>query len=323
MAFGGLTQVAQENITVQAQMPICSWTVGGERLALPIQKDELSGGNRIVRFRRPYRDGAKLDDAGANERVWVITIAFNNTLREAGLDENIPLYPDLMFKLLKSFNFHETGDLIVPMDGKVRARAESYKRENPEDVIDHAIVTCTWVEDSEDGVSNASFANPTVSGRHLRLIQKTQFSAAKEDVWSDPVAALTELGSNLEGVLRAPGRAVEDADARSRAVVGVCQNVGLTVVEVGSANKSEGVTPPAFETELALVGLVSLMANVGDDRQASRPPRRPFRVRELTTVYDMSAQVGQPPEALLDINPTIEDPLVVQPGTYQIYERWP
>lgn len=321
MAFGGLSQVAPEFITVQAQTPICSFTAAGVRAAFPIMKDEVTGGNRIIRFTRPYRNGAKLDDTGKIERVWTMTCEFNNTIQEAGLDDT-PLYPDLMLKVLKLFDAKETGDLIVPTDGKVRARAETYKRETPNEWIDYAILTLTFVEDSEDGITTAAFSNPTVSGRHIRLIQKTQFSAEEEDAWSNPISDLTELGSQLEGALRAPGRAVEDSEAQARAVVGVCANLGRAVVEVAGTARNEGTSPPSIKTQLNLLALAGLMANVRDERQSSMPARRPYTVKAQTTAFFISSDVGQPVEAIMDLNPNIEDAFVVLPGTYQVYERW-
>lgn len=319
----GLTQVAPENVTVQSQFAISSWTVAGKRIAFPIKGDELDGGNRIIRFQRPYRNGAKLDDTGSVERVWKITVEFNNTIQEPGLDENIAIYPDLMFLLLKSFDEHETGDLVVPMDGKVRARAETYHRDNPAEYIDFSVVTFTFVEDSEDGVTTEAFANPTVSGRNIRLIQKTQFSAMQDDTWSDQVAELTELGSDLEGIINAPGRAVDDAQARANAEAGVVLRVGATAQAAAGGNRDAGTGGTSQRTELSLLEVQENAAQVNASRQASLPARRNYLVKETRTIYDISSELGQPVDALLDLNPTIENPFVVLPGTYLVYARWP
>ena len=44
------------------KMPAAQFTVAGLTLGFPVLRIQQSGGNRIVKRERPYRDGAKLDD---------------------------------------------------------------------------------------------------------------------------------------------------------------------------------------------------------------------------------------------------------------------
>src|SRR5689334_5238078 len=98
--------------------PPCSWTVQGDTIVFPVADIEEDGGNRIVRRRRPYRNGAKLDDTGSNEKVWRVTVVLENSIEEDGLDPNRPLYPFVANALVSSFDLHDTGDLVLSTRGK-------------------------------------------------------------------------------------------------------------------------------------------------------------------------------------------------------------
>jgi len=315
--------LAPEKPGVQQSFSVFSFKVGGVRVAVPCLQDDVEGGNRIVRFPRPYREGEKLDDTGAEARVWTPVAVFGNNIEEPGLDPNVPLYPDLMTAFLRLAGTHETGDLVTPHDGVVRARFAKFKRITPEDLEDFAMVQCTFIEDSEDSVGADAFARPSVSGRHRRLAEETKFSLELEDGWADPILEIQVLASELEGLMRAPGRAVEDAQARFRSLAHSLQSLGQTFLEVTGLAREEGTSPPTCSAELRMHQLLDLSAAAAAERQASAPARVPYIVKQPTTIFYIAARVKQPVEALLDLNWKIEDPFYVKPGEYQVYQSWP
>lgn len=316
--------LAPEKTTVQGQYSVMSFTVAGTRVAFPVVHDDVEGDNRIVRIPRPNREGEKLDDTGANARIWTPRAVFGNNIWEEGLDPNVPLYPDLMLKVLRLFAKHETGDLFVPTDGQVRARAHKFKRSTPEDFVDFAVLDLVFIEDSEDGIGADAFANPTVLGRHLRLAEQTAFSMQYEDNWSDLVTEIKTLCSDLEGIMQAPGRFVEDVQAQARAIAGAIGDVARTAEEVTANLRAGGTSPPAPVAVQRLAQLQDLTFVAAEERQRSLPATVPYEVKQKTTIFQIAALVKQPAEVLLDLNgEKIEDPFYVPPGTYRVYQHWP
>jgi hypothetical protein len=316
--------LAPEKPTVQGQFSVMSFTVAGTKVSFPVVMDDVSGGNRIIRIPRPNRDGEKLDDTGADARIWTPRAVFGNSIWEEGLDPSVPLYPDLMLAVLRLFAKHETGDLFVPTDGLARARAHQFKRVTPEDAVDFAVLELTFIEDSEESIGAAAFATPTVLGRHLRLAEQTAFSMEYEDNWSDLVTDIKVLCSDLAGILQAPGRAVEDSQAQARAIAGAIGDVARVAEEQTGLARTGGTSPPAPAAVQRLSSLLDLSWVAAEERQRSLPATVPFRVATTTTIFELAAFVKQPAEALLDLNgERIEDPFYVPPGTYRVYQHWP
>jgi hypothetical protein len=316
--------LAPEKQTVQGQFSVMSFSVAGTKVSFPVVMDDVSGGNRIIRIPRPNREGEKLDDTGADARIWTPRAVFGNNIWEEGLDPNVPLYPDLMLAVLRLFAKHETGDLFVPTDGLARARAHQFKRSTPEDSVDFAVLDLTFIEDSEDSIDAAAFANPTVLGRHLRLAEQTAFSMEYEDNWSDLVTEIKVLCSDLEGIMQAPGRYVEDAQAQARAIAGAIGDVVRTAEEQTGLAREGGTSPPAPVAVQRLASLLDLSWVAAEERQRSLPATVPYDVAVKTTIFEIAALVKQPAEVLLDLNgERIEDPFYVPPGTYRVYQHWP
>jgi hypothetical protein len=88
MAIGFPRPVATSDdpTAIFEQYPVASFAVRGDPIYFAVESIEEDGGNRIVRRRRPYRDGAKLDDTGSNEKVFTLTARANDVrpMREAG-----------------------------------------------------------------------------------------------------------------------------------------------------------------------------------------------------------------------------------------------
>lgn len=316
--------------TIQSRFPVCSFAVRGETARFPVAGDKLSAGNRIVEHLRPYREGAKCDDTGASPRRWVMEAVFNNTIAEDGIDPNIPLYPDLMQRVYDLFAVHETGDLFHPIDGKVRARAQSYERVTDVTEVDTGRVTLCFVEDNEDDVDAQAFSRPAVNGAVTALAGQLAATAKQEDVWIkdlatvDPSAleggrdglSLGEFCAEIEGLMRAPGERTAAIQAQVRAARRSLASVLRTAREV------VGDTPT--KTILATERLLDVTAYAASEKIDQLPRRIPYFVRAQTTIFSIAADLKQPPDALMEINEQrIDDPFHVEPGIIRVFERWP
>lgn len=318
--------------TIQSSFPVASFEVRQETVRFPVAGDKLAGGNRIVEHQRPYRDGAKCDDTGSLPRRWTVEAVFNNSIQEDGLDPNTPLYPDLMQRVLDLFDLHETGDLFHPIDGKVRARAQSYERATNVEEVDTGRVTLVFVEDNEDDVDAEAFARPSVNGAVSAMADSLSATAQQEDVWIkdlatiDPSAlegassgglSLGEFCAEIEGLMRAPGERTAAIQAQVRAARRSLASVLRTAREV------TGFDTPT-NTILAAERLLDVTAYATSEKTDQMPRRIPYIVRESTTIFAIAADLRQPPDALLEINDQrIDDPFHVEPGVIRVFDRWP
>jgi prophage DNA circulation protein len=314
-----------EDDSLQSKMQVYGFKPkGGDKITFPGRDEDHEAGSRLIRHARPYRHGAKLDTTGAEPRTWNVEAIFNNTIQEPGVDGPIPLYPDRMAKLMALVSEYDTGDFFHPIDGHIRARLEKASRSIRADETDTAIVRFNFVEDNEENVDARAIA-PSISGSAIRLTEETSFTAELEDLgWNGSIEDLKELGSEIEGLMRAPGRAADDLDAKLRSLVRAADSILQTREEVETDTKERALSPPAPSMTLALERLIDRAFGAGDDKLARTPRARSYRVNRTTTIYAISSAVKQPVDALLDLNAQrIEDPLRIEPGNYRVYDSWP
>jgi|SRR6478609_2054989 len=301
----------QSDPVVDSQKPIASFTVAGVRITFCIEDDKTAGGNRLVQHKRPYRKGAKLDSTGQEPRVWSACALFNNSLQEEGLDQSVIQYPDNMNALIDAFIAQETGDLVTPSDGKMRARASTYERTNSREEDDTARLNLVFVEDNEENVDAKSFARPNVRGSLIRLAEEAVFTAEQEGAWNGNIADLREFCANLEGLINAPGETVDSivvqVRAAQHAMIGVVRTLGQATLDI------------PVRTIATMKNLIDVSAWSLEEHNNNPPKRIPYVVKSTTTIWAIAALKQQDPERLMEINEGhIDDPFAVPPGTYRI-----
>ncbi len=304
---------------------VCRWKVGnqGHEVRFPALTIREDFGNRLVDQVRPYRDGAKLDDTGSEPGVWVVEAVFNNTIDEDGLDGNpFALYPDAADKMRESFAQHETGDLYLPTIGWVRARAHKGSRTERTDETDSCAMSLTWREDNEDAVNAASAKQSTVKGSIVRLAEQTEFSAEEIGLFDGSLGELREFMSDLQGLMQAPGRALEDLQAQIRATNRAIDET-LRMQQEVAGQAGELFSPRGSSVERRLLEMQDVQANAPSEKMSGRPRAIAYVVPASTSLFAIAASLGQDPEALLDLNASrVADPLAVEAGSViRIFER--
>lgn len=307
---------------VREKLPLASWKVGqAEVVEFPITDFSQAGGNRIIQHERPYRRGARLDDTGGRATQWSFTAHFSNRIEEPGIG-NVALYPTVLRQLIRSFEEHETGDLILPPIGKVRARAETYNWHETPDEDDAATVELVFTDDNEDAIDRQVFDLPGVTATIVKLAEQTTFTAAKNGAWNDDFASLTEVCSEIEGLMLAPGRGVSDLGAVIRSHRRALQGLGETTLTVlGQDDRLS--EPRASDTHRQLRTMMDREAQAEEERTQSRPRTKAFLIDvERTSIFEVAARFDQDAEELLDLNGArIEDPfLLVRGDVIRIYE---
>jgi hypothetical protein len=289
------------------QYQIASWAVGVYPvMKFPVMSISESGGNRLVERERPYRDGAKFDDTGSKAKRFTVKVCFNNTISEPDLPGDVALYPEVLLLMLDSFDQHMTGDLTLPTRGKLRARAESYTRDEAAEARDEAAVSFTFVQDNEDNIGAASFEEQTINANARRLAATTEFSAQSEGMWDTSLADLREFGSELEGIANYPGNTVRDVDSQSAIVMSTCRRTERGFSKANRDNESLLRDPELSQTQRKLDQNRDMAGRARNDARAGRPAMTTIVASGPTDLFTIAAQEGQDVGDLMDINPAID-----------------
>lgn len=298
---------------------VSSWKVGGgTAIVFPVMRIEEDGGNRLVLRQRPYRKGVKIDSTGGKERAWSVTCLFhNNLIDEPGLDPSIPVYPNLLNLLLASFDTQETGDLVLPTTGRVRARAQTYKRTEAADAErEAASVVFNFVEDNEDSVDARAIKRPTAKSSGPRLIQEAVFDAQQDGIWDGSLDELIDRINQLQGILNLPGTFLDDTIATAGVIRRNIENL-LTTFSDNTEDARAMFTDPSSSRLARKLSVLLDMAGSAEGDAMSR--RRATTTRVYTTrrsLFDIAAELGQSAEELLELNQyRIDDPMSVDAGT--------
>lgn len=308
------------------QYPVASFAIAGNApIAFPALDIQETGGNRLVKQERPYRDGAKLDDTGAEVRGFRVMALFDNSIDEPGIPADPPLYPTICNRLIEYFAKHETGDLVLPTRGKIRVRAHTYERMESASDRDLARITFVFLEDNEDTVDRASLGEPTVRASSKRLAEQTTFSGYSDGFCDENLNTLTDTLSEIQGLMALPGETVETLEARVRGTRRSIQATRESGEALGRLVGGLFLEPRSGGTHRQLGKLSDQLAQASDERSRSRSRLLAYRVRQSASIYAIAALVKQPADKLIELNAgRIPDLLRIDGGTViRIYERAP
>lgn len=295
--------------------PAGSWTVRGDTIYFAVVDLDEAGGNRIVRRARPYRDGAKLDDTGSKEKEWDVTAVFELSIDEPDIEKGgRPLYPIALNALIDSFDLHDTGTLILPTRGAVRARAETYRRKEQAADRDTATVTLHFVQDNEDSIGAAAFSAPPIRSTGRQIVDETTFSSESRGGFAQSLADLEAAAGALEDAIAAPGEAVQDVDQKAARVIRLASNVEGQFSRTAELGRDLLTDPDAWATCRQLHALRDRTARAFAEKSAlGRISSVVFTTPR--SLFGIAAELAQDPAALLDLNTQLEDALAIPAGT--------
>lgn len=300
------------------QYEVATWSIAGQTYAFPAQIIRDLGGNRIIKRERAYRHGAKLDNTGAVARVWQMECLFHNSIQEPGIAETNgadALYPTVLNKILETFNDMETGDLVVPTIGLVRAKLESYDRTETYEERDCASVTFVFVEDNEDEVDFASISFSPVDGVGRELAGQTTFDAQSADTWDQTFADIEASMNALEDLANSPASTVQDINRESDRLQRLILSADQKFRQVGRNGRDTLSNPRGNATRRKLDRQREVAARVTNDARRGRPQILRFLVGRQTSLFEVASFLDQPYRDLLAINTQLPDVLNIPAGT--------
>jgi len=272
-------------------------------------------GKRIVEQERAYRPGAKLDSTNWKARRWRIKSCFNNTLQEDGLEDTPVLFPDRLNALVRSFDLEETGTLTLPTVGRKRCKLTFYSRNDEVDGSDEANCEFLFVEDSEDIIDLDSLEEPQVNATIVRLAQQSVFSMERLGSLNDGTVDLTTWASQMESLLLAPGRALEDIKTQGRRNRRAIERVQRAERTLGKQVDGLFNGQESHEAQQELRRLSDLQARAIAEKNADRPDTRLHKVNAHCTLFDVASDLRQDLQALFELNRgVVEDVLDLTPG---------
>lgn len=300
------------------QYPSASWAVASVRsIVFPVVEITEEGGNRIVLRERPYRDGAKVDDIGSKAKSWTVKAYFENTITEGFQQNGKPLYPEVLNDLIRSFDQHETGDLVIPTVGQVRARAVSYVRIERNDERDCAAVEFKFVQDNEDNIDATSFTLPTVKSSLNALTASTTFSAHSDAVFSTSLADLNEFAAGLVAIANFPSDFLNDIDSKVGIMVGAVNRVTNAFTSKSNNPKEKARAmlsdPDASMTGRKLVALQDTSARAAADFRANQPAIIRVVIERDMTIFDAAVEFKQDAQQMIGLNSKF-DPFAIPRG---------
>lgn len=295
-----------------SEYPTAEWSVEGTTVWFAVERLTERKVNRLIRHKRVYRDGARLDDTFQEAIEWTaVCLFFNDEEQEGGID-GATQYPDNLNEMCDSFDIHETGNLILPTRGPRRCRAESYERIESWDVRNAAAVTFVWVEDNEDDGEAAAFTAPSAKSQNLSVIEAVDFAF---DIGGGDSGNLNDLASDVQGLAEAPGDYASQVEGQVNAVSNKAKIVEESVTKATHEAKSEAETlftdPEQARGVRALRKLRDNTAQILEDLAASTRPTITVTFPVVVAISDVAAKFSQTVEELSKLNGSLEDLLAI------------
>jgi prophage DNA circulation protein len=317
--------------TILSQGPVASFQVGTSSV-VPFQIDgkiSEKNGNQLVRHRRPYRRGAKLDGTGELERVWTFRAMFSNRVFEPGLSTARAQYPFVLRELVAACraSVFETGTLVLPTVGSVRARCEGCERTDDGSAeLDTGYLDLTFVEDNEESAATVAFRAPSVRATTVALSEQTRFSESRVGALDSDSISLTEAASEIEALLLAPGRSLADLQSKATANRRAIQRVTKAQESLARTLGLDHDEPRGSELWRQLARLQDLQARAAEEKFSSRPRVKAFVIDvDRTSLFEISARFKQDCGELLDLNSErVKDPFDLTRGqVIRVFETAP
>jgi prophage DNA circulation protein len=306
---------------VNELFPPCAWEVEGVKITFPIDNIREGYRNRIVRHERLFRDGARLDDTGSKETIWTLTVSFYNDNDEPGIDTPELQYPHVVDRLTDACKIHETGTLYTPTKGPRRCRAESYDRDDDAEDRESARVTFVFVEDNEDDETQREFSQVATGSAARKDAEEGVDAAYKEGAGGGfDMSDFNNFARELEGLANAPGDFVKDIDAKAEAI----QRKIESIEDTFTTAKNEALTEVALLLTNPGASLAGRrMRRVGDLGKRAASQAAAGQIGETTTItftkwvsiFDVATKVGQEADKLMYLNPTLPEPMAIEPKT--------
>ncbi len=293
------------------QYTVAVWQADG-MLPIPLAvtsiTKEIEG--TLVKQRRPYQDGAKLDDMGRDVVVWSIAVDFFNGCTEPGIP-SANYFPDYASAMEKTTEVQKTGTLTIGRDGPVRGRIKHLRTVESAEARDMAAMAITFWQDREDGTTAANFAPSAASALPVLGAQLGQM-ALDAGLWSEGMPELLTKVDELANLLGSADNLLADALAVAGAVLALAALIedALSVYydESAPGGATLALQPEAADFVMTLRRIRNHAAQAQATLKARSPRIRHVTFKRVVSIFDVAAEYAQDMDALVALNTGKLDP---------------
>lgn len=299
------------------QFPACTWQAKGKpAIQIPAKTITEEWDNGLIKRKRPYKRGSKLDNTAGDSRVWNIEALYSNSITEPGMPP-AGVYPNMPNDLVTSFEIQETGTLTLPTRGAVRCQAKSYRRVERDEDRDLCAISMVFWEDTEDDITAAAFNTPSARAVAVLLSENIGVECDAAGIGGSLVTDLKTFLAQLEGMLLAPSEYADQISAKINAVfvaAGRLQDAFMG----GTTPTGEPALLATAETSRLwrLLTLARYLA-VDSATDSLEPVALTFvRYPNVVSIFDVASILSQDAAKLIELNPDLGgDLLAIPPRT--------
>lgn len=252
---------------------------------------------RLVARKRPYVEGAPLDDTGADPDVVELQIMFANGHGNPGVPD--PAYPAYHRRFMREARVEGTGTLYYPGLGEIRCRLKRLDSRKISEERDHEMVGATFWSDTEDGRATAqNYDLPSAKTAGPVIVRKFHEESTWWGLGGDLFESIADLVSSLEAAANSPFDAAQELEARASLLIETTQRAtALLLLPLSPFSGPDSAGPLALLNRLQDTAAAQRGAIFGTGSSRVR------RFTETLSIFDVAARLGQSADDLIRLNP--------------------
>lgn len=272
------------------------------------------GGIGLVKHKRPFQDGWKLDSTGADGDEFPIDFIFHPDVDEGDTGTDT-IWPDRLEALIKQFKLGKTATLHLPWKRNLRVKAYTWERTADAGANRGGeTLSVTFCQDNEDNLDREAFEAVSVKSQLERRADATTFDLDSNGAFDGSIEDITELAANLVGLMNAPG---DYAAAIAQQASRVRRAASFLIDSLTSAATGRGQLndPDGARAHQGLLDLLDFAAAAQGEAQEHLPRTITVRYPTDRTIYDIATERRQSARDLISINDALEDPGFIPANT--------
>jgi prophage DNA circulation protein len=297
-------------------LPASSYQADGLPALLVIARMVTEDGSlRVVKHTRPFQEGWKLDDTGANGDDLQVEMMFHPDVDEGDTnDGQLQIWPDRLEALIRQFKTGKTGTLHLPWKRNLRVKPDKWNRRATSD--EHRggeILTVTFTTDNEDDLDREAFEGVSVKSQLERRAEATKFDMDSVGAATGSIEDVTQLAADLVGLMNAPGDYAAAIAHQAQRVRRAAQFLleGFTTAVTGRDQLND---PAGSRGARGLLDLLDFAAGAEAEASERLPRTRTARYPTDRDIFSIAAELGQNANDLMSINSALEDPSFIPRG---------
>lgn len=302
-----------------AQFGPARWTAPDGRRTYKLAASSVSKTHerRVIMRRRPYLDGAPLDDTGAEPRAYELALLFANGHGVPGVPD--PAYPDYHAEVDAALEAEGTSTLYVPGKGEKRVRVKRTSTMQIPTERDCEVITISVVEDREDERATAdSFVLPSAKSALPVVARRFLDDASSLGMGSDLLSAIERGVNAITAAANAPFDSAADLQQRVEAFLASCDRCEAALTRgpkmFGAPAAAPFLSPEAASVRASLQFLRD--AAHGQVRAAfGAGSVQTRRFGQTLSIFEIAARLGQDPADLVRLNAKLPSVAHIPAGT--------